>query len=43
VAADGSLIYGGDGEGERREHVGVYAPYDPLRDKVDHKKKNGKR
>lgn len=41
VAPDGSLIYGG--EGERREHVGVYAPYDPLRDKVDPKKKNGKR
>jgi hypothetical protein len=41
VGPDGNLIYGG--EGERREHVGVYAPYDPLRDKVDVKKKNGRR
>jgi len=41
VGPDGNLIYGG--ERERREHVGVYAPYDPMRDKVDAKKKNGKR
>ena len=41
IGADGNLIYGG--EGERREHVGVYAPYDPMRDKVEIKKKTGKR
>lgn len=41
VGQDGNLIYGG--EGERREHVGVYAPYDPMRDKVEPKKKGGKR
>ncbi|TVY51407.1 hypothetical protein LCER1_G006143, partial [Lachnellula cervina] len=41
IGPDGNLIYGG--EGERREHVGVYAPYDPMRDKVEVKKKNAKR